>query len=96
MTQHYFEQFAKVKTCSLCGVEKEFNERYNTWDYTKWTIPKPLRNKKTVRCDQVWDIRRKAKYKLQSLLTSPKATEKEIELTKLDLMIRCSGRCRWE
>ena len=55
MTQHYFTQFAKVKTCSLCRVEKELNERYNTWDYREWTIPIRLRNKKTIRCDQVME-----------------------------------------
>tara|TARA_Y100001951_G_scaffold94783_1_gene91588 strand:- start:265 stop:747 length:483 start_codon:yes stop_codon:yes gene_type:complete len=57
MTKHWFEQFGKRKTCSLCGVVKELNERYNSWDYDKLSIPKVLHNRKRIMCDQVWKLR---------------------------------------
>ena len=60
MTQHSFEQFAKERTCVHCRVEQEFHEGYfrNKWRYMRWSIPKSLRHKKTIRCDEVFEMRR--------------------------------------
>ena len=60
MTQHSFEQFAKARFCSHCRVEQEFHEGYfrNKWKYMRWSIPRSLRHKKTIRCDEVSEMRR--------------------------------------